>query len=444
MGDDDELESSSSRNPLHHLGSKADDGPSIADRHFGEAEKMEGDADDAQAEAAHSNANLRKALELSQDASEKALNAAQVVLWTEAVAAIGTLAGCLVSWVGWKMDDAQLPPDLSIPQEKASLPPELMRPPPTQPPVPEPATMTPSSGEEARGPSASRTTRARLGDPADETAESSGVPRVVPGEGEDVGTQWWAPGSPARPTGGAPPIPAQAPAWATQLDTSPEPSPRGLFAAGRPGGASAAAAAAAAAAEEDHDDRPPTRGTTGRIPTWAPVSGVGPKAKGQDLPKPAAASAPAAIPKHTAVSPPFSPVVMAGADGAGGGAARPALSVPSGADAGSGGALPQIASDENAARLPSAGDSVRRTSSGQLRPPGGLRFGSSVEQNEPAPSVTSSGGGDSLPRAPIAAFQSLGAPSETGGGAEAAGGGAAAAGMATPRNVLGSEPSESY
>merc|ERR1719336_1330666 len=86
---------------------------------------------EAQALASLSEAELRKVVEKSHAAAASALSAAQVAIWTEAVAALGTFAALLTAWVGWKMDDSELPPDLQIPRRDPELPAELLRAPPS-------------------------------------------------------------------------------------------------------------------------------------------------------------------------------------------------------------------------------------------------------------------------------------------------------------------------
>eukprot|EP00747_Dinoflagellata_sp_TGD_P180977 gnl/TRDRNA2_/TRDRNA2_34324_c0_seq1.p1 gnl/TRDRNA2_/TRDRNA2_34324_c0~~gnl/TRDRNA2_/TRDRNA2_34324_c0_seq1.p1 ORF type:complete len:301 (-),score=67.57 gnl/TRDRNA2_/TRDRNA2_34324_c0_seq1:45-947(-) len=98
----------------------------------GAADAAEDEADEAKAESSMSEAELRKALKMSQDAAERALSAAQVAVWTEVLMAFGCIAGFLTSWAGWKMDDSQLPPEMQVPKEGEGLPPELLRPPPSR------------------------------------------------------------------------------------------------------------------------------------------------------------------------------------------------------------------------------------------------------------------------------------------------------------------------
>jgi len=94
-----------------------------------EEEEVEEVAEEAAATAKMSEADLRQIIEKSNEAATEALSAAQVALWAEVIATMGTLAGVLASWVGWKMDDSQLPEELQVPSGD-SLPPELKQPPP--------------------------------------------------------------------------------------------------------------------------------------------------------------------------------------------------------------------------------------------------------------------------------------------------------------------------
>merc|ERR1711920_666773 len=96
-----------------------------------EAEEVEEEALEAEAVASMSEADLRRVLEKANEAAEEALAAAQVAVWTEAVAAVGTIAGILTTWIGWKMDESQLPPELQLPEDPGGgIPSELKRPPP--------------------------------------------------------------------------------------------------------------------------------------------------------------------------------------------------------------------------------------------------------------------------------------------------------------------------
>lgn len=97
----------------------------------GDAEEVEEEASEAESVASMSEADLRRVLEKANEAAEDALAAAQVAVWTEAVAAVGTIAGILTTWIGWKMDESQLPPELQLPEDSGGgLPAELKRPPP--------------------------------------------------------------------------------------------------------------------------------------------------------------------------------------------------------------------------------------------------------------------------------------------------------------------------
>jgi len=94
---------------------------------------LEADASEVQAEAAMASVTLRHAIKTSHTAAQKALSAARVALWTEAIAAFGTTASVLSSWVGFKMDEARLPSHLAVPRRGPELPPELVQPPPAHP-----------------------------------------------------------------------------------------------------------------------------------------------------------------------------------------------------------------------------------------------------------------------------------------------------------------------
>eukprot|EP00927_Polykrikos_kofoidii_P025694 TRINITY_DN23043_c0_g1_i1.p1 TRINITY_DN23043_c0_g1~~TRINITY_DN23043_c0_g1_i1.p1 ORF type:complete len:340 (+),score=52.42 TRINITY_DN23043_c0_g1_i1:96-1115(+) len=85
-------------------------------------------AAEALSEASIAEVNVRKAVEMAEDAAEDALAAAQVALWTEIIAAVATTAGLFASFVGFKMDDAELPEELKVPDEDGSLPTVLTRP----------------------------------------------------------------------------------------------------------------------------------------------------------------------------------------------------------------------------------------------------------------------------------------------------------------------------
>merc|ERR1712137_1170630 len=66
----------------------------------------------------------------AMEATEDALSAAEVAISTEVIAAMGTLAGILTAWIGWKLHDSNVPDDLKVPDVGNTLPPELLRPPP--------------------------------------------------------------------------------------------------------------------------------------------------------------------------------------------------------------------------------------------------------------------------------------------------------------------------
>lgn len=103
------------------------------------AEAAEEEASEAKAVATMTEAQLRRIVEKSNKAAADALAAAQVAVWTEAIAAIGTVAAVLASYIGWKMDDSELPPEYQVPCG-LDLPPELLqRPPASPPPPPRPA-----------------------------------------------------------------------------------------------------------------------------------------------------------------------------------------------------------------------------------------------------------------------------------------------------------------
>lgn len=105
-------------------------------RHLGrssfdeDAEDVVEKAEEAEAVTSLASAELRKVLQESNEASEDALAAAQVAVITEAVAFVGCLAGFCSSWIGWKMNSAQLPPESKIPTD-SGVPPELLTPPPS-------------------------------------------------------------------------------------------------------------------------------------------------------------------------------------------------------------------------------------------------------------------------------------------------------------------------
>eukprot|EP00405_Crypthecodinium_cohnii_P013747 CAMPEP_0206457896 /NCGR_PEP_ID=MMETSP0324_2-20121206/23239_1 /ASSEMBLY_ACC=CAM_ASM_000836 /TAXON_ID=2866 /ORGANISM="Crypthecodinium cohnii, Strain Seligo" /LENGTH=287 /DNA_ID=CAMNT_0053929115 /DNA_START=76 /DNA_END=939 /DNA_ORIENTATION=+ len=85
---------------------------------------------EAEAIAALSGSELREIVKRVNEASEEALAAAEVAVWTEVVAALGAAATILAAYVGWKMDDSQLPEEWQVPCAAIDLPPELRRPPP--------------------------------------------------------------------------------------------------------------------------------------------------------------------------------------------------------------------------------------------------------------------------------------------------------------------------
>lgn len=97
-----------------------------------EVEDAEEKSEEAKAVTSLADAELRKVLEESNEAAEEALAAAEVAVITEAVAFVGCLAGVLSSWIGWKMDDSQLPPESKIPPGDPSVPPELLISPPNR------------------------------------------------------------------------------------------------------------------------------------------------------------------------------------------------------------------------------------------------------------------------------------------------------------------------
>jgi len=63
-------------------------------------------------ETAAMEAKAEKALDKSIEAAEHAHAAAQVAIYTEVVAFIAGAAGAITAFVGWKMDESQLPPSL--------------------------------------------------------------------------------------------------------------------------------------------------------------------------------------------------------------------------------------------------------------------------------------------------------------------------------------------
>lgn len=85
---------------------------------------------DAEAEADEAEVTVREAVETAEDAAEGSLSAAEVAIWTEAIAAMGTIAGIATSWFAWKMHDGFLPESLQVPDVGNQLPPEMLRPPP--------------------------------------------------------------------------------------------------------------------------------------------------------------------------------------------------------------------------------------------------------------------------------------------------------------------------
>jgi len=85
---------------------------------------------DAQALSSVNETDLRDVIQKSNEAAEDALSAAQVAVWTEAIALIGCVAGICSSWISWKMDDDELPPELQV-QGKGGVPGDLLMPPPS-------------------------------------------------------------------------------------------------------------------------------------------------------------------------------------------------------------------------------------------------------------------------------------------------------------------------
>ncbi|CAK0908671.1 unnamed protein product [Prorocentrum cordatum] len=71
--------------------------------------------------------SLCRLIEKSNKAAADALSAAQVAIWTEVIAVIGTLAGILTSWVGYNMDESRLPQGMRVPKVDTELPGELLR-----------------------------------------------------------------------------------------------------------------------------------------------------------------------------------------------------------------------------------------------------------------------------------------------------------------------------
>jgi len=87
-------------------------------------------ASEAEAAADKAEVDVRVAVETAEDAAEGALSAAEVAIYTEVIAAMGTIAGICTAWIGWKMHNDQLPPELTVPDVGNKLPPELLKPPP--------------------------------------------------------------------------------------------------------------------------------------------------------------------------------------------------------------------------------------------------------------------------------------------------------------------------
>lgn len=85
---------------------------------------------DAQALSSVNETDLRDVIQKSNEAAADALSAAQVAVWTEAIALIGCVAGICSSWISWKMDDDELPPELQI-HGKGGVPGDLLMPPPS-------------------------------------------------------------------------------------------------------------------------------------------------------------------------------------------------------------------------------------------------------------------------------------------------------------------------
>lgn len=122
-------------------------------------QEVEEAASEAKATAALSDMELRKVIERANDAAEDALSAAKVAVWTEVITAFGTVAGLISTWIAWKMDDSQLPPEMQVPDIGSSIPNELKRPPPgpSRPAYPSPgaasgsAPLAPGMGPTASG-----------------------------------------------------------------------------------------------------------------------------------------------------------------------------------------------------------------------------------------------------------------------------------------------------
>lgn len=128
---------------------------------------------EAASSAAAADKEIRRIIERSNKAAADALSAAQVAVWTELIAAVGTMGGIITTWIGWKMDDAQLPSDLQVPApppETSTLPPQLRRPPPEREPgapaAPPAATERAAERAAAAPPPAPAASGARLPEPS--------------------------------------------------------------------------------------------------------------------------------------------------------------------------------------------------------------------------------------------------------------------------------------
>lgn len=133
--------SSKAAKPRHLLNGERDDPTSFLK---GGAQSLKGGAQDktreeedviqgaldAEAEAEEAEVTVKEAVETAEDAAEGSVSAAEVAIWTESIAAMGTIAGIATSWFAWKMHDNFLPESLQVPDVGNQLPPELLRPPP--------------------------------------------------------------------------------------------------------------------------------------------------------------------------------------------------------------------------------------------------------------------------------------------------------------------------
>lgn len=89
-------------------------------------------AQHATAEASTAQKHIEVTVETAVEACDTALSAAEVGLYTQVIALMGTTAGMFTSWLGWKLHDSQLPKEFKVPDAGNVLPPELLRPPPNQ------------------------------------------------------------------------------------------------------------------------------------------------------------------------------------------------------------------------------------------------------------------------------------------------------------------------